>query len=104
MDGYFNAMKAKGFSYESTASVRKMECPYCGFRFSLVYARAIACKGCPKAYYGCSKVRCAKCDHEFPIGYSKDINGRAQERNVSVHMANVIRNDMNEKGIEALNR
>ena len=104
MNGYFNAMEGKGFSYETTASVRKMECPRCGFGFSLVYARAIACKECPKAYSGCSKVRCARCDHEFPIGFSKDVGGIAQERRLAIHMADVIRNDMEEKGIEALSR
>lgn len=104
MNGYFDAMREKGFSYESTASVRKMTCPYCGFSFSLLYARAIACKGCSKAYYGCSKVRCAMCDSEFPLRCSKDINSVAQERRLSAHLASVIKNDMDSKGIEALNR
>ena len=104
MNGYFDVMNGKGFSYESTASVRKMDCPYCGFSFSLVYARAVACRGCSKAYYGCSKVRCAKCDNEFPIGYSKDVVNAHQERQLSIHMANVIRDDLDSKGIEALNR
>ena len=29
---YFEAMRAHGFSYNTTASVRKLECPRCGFR------------------------------------------------------------------------
>lgn len=104
MNGYFNAMQGKGFSYESTASVRKMECPYCGFMFSLVYARAVACRGCSKAYYGCSKVRCARCDNEFPLRTSNDVSGPLQERVLSNHIAGVIRNDLDSRGITVLNR
>lgn len=104
MNGYFNAMQGKGFSYESTASVRKMDCPYCGFSFSLVYARAVACRGCSKAYYGCSKVRCARCDAEFPLRSSNDVNSPIQERVLSDHIAGVIRNDLDSRGITVLNR
>lgn len=64
---YMEAMRQEGFSYGTTDSVTKMECPVCGFRFSLVYARAVACRGCPDACRGCRKVRCARCDSEFPI-------------------------------------
>ena len=46
MNGFFEAMRAKGFSNCTTASVRKLTCPDCGFQFSLVYARAVACQGC----------------------------------------------------------
>lgn len=104
MNGYFNAMQGKGFPYESTASVRKMDCPYCGFSFSLVYARAVACRGCSKAYIGCTKVRCAKCDAEFPMRISNDVNGLLQERVLSEHIAGVIRNDSDSRGIKVLNR
>ncbi|MBO6084403.1 MAG: hypothetical protein J6U12_05080 [Candidatus Methanomethylophilaceae archaeon] len=104
MNGYFSAMQGKGFSYESTGSVRKMDCPNCGFSFSLVYARAVACRGCSKAYYGCSKVRCARCDSEFPLTISKDVANPYQERVMSNHIAGVIRNDMDSKGITVLNR
>lgn len=104
MNGYFGAMERKGFSYETTASVRKVECPRCGFGFSPVYARAVACKGCPRAYRGCDRIRCARCDLEFPLGSSKDVGGALQGRILAEHMADVIRKDMDEKGIEALGR
>lgn len=68
MGTFFQAMNEHGFSDNSTASVRKtLTCPRCGFNFSLVYARAFACQGCSEAMRGCPKVRCNKCDFEFPI-------------------------------------
>lgn len=101
---FFNAMNAKGFSNNTTASVRKFACPRCGFRFSLVYARAIACKGCSKAVTGCTKVRCEKCDCEFPISASPDVQNLIQERTLSDHICAIVNNRYTGQGVEVFNR
>ena len=89
--GFFEAMRGQGFSYNTTASVRRnFTCPRCGFVFSLVYARSFACQGCSEAVMGCSKVRCAKCDCEFPIEASSDVYGRVQERTLADHMGGIV--------------
>ena len=92
---YFEAMRAHGFSYNTTASVRKLQCPRCGFEFSLVYARTFACQGCPMAAMGCDKVRCGKCDNEFPLTQSADIHDRIQQRTLADHITAVV-NERNE--------
>lgn len=84
-------MRERGFSYNTTASVRKnFTCLRCGFVFSLVYARTFACQGCPEATMGCSKVRCSRCDCEFPIEMSSDVFGKVQEKTLSDHMGSII--------------
>ena len=102
---YFDAMKAHGFSYNSTASVRKsLTCPRCGFQFSLVYARTFACQGCSEAVRGCPKVRCAKCDCEFPIGASEDVFGSIQERTLADHINGVVDQRNKDLGIVSVKR
>ncbi|MCD6542814.1 MAG: hypothetical protein J7K38_05810 [Thermoplasmata archaeon] len=45
-----------------------LTCPKCGFRFSLSYGRAFACRGCPSsAIESCGFAKCPRCGHEFPI-------------------------------------
>ncbi len=45
----------------------KIKCPRCGFLFSKMHSRAIACSGCSKSVIGdCEFVRCPRCDHEIP--------------------------------------
>ncbi|MDO5853220.1 MAG: hypothetical protein Q4Q62_04035 [Thermoplasmata archaeon] len=91
MSTYFDVMRSYGFSNNSTASVRKsLTCPRCGFEFSLVYARAFACQGCSEASRGCPKVRCARCDAEFPLQSSTDVVGRVQERTLADHMGSFL--------------
>lgn len=102
---YFDAMKANGFSYNTTASVRKgFVCPRCGFQFSLVYARAFACQGCSEAVRGCSKVRCARCDAEFPIEESCDVHGKVQQRTLADHINNIITERNSGIGVSSTNR
>ncbi len=101
---YFDAMKARGFSYNTTASVRKLRCPRCGFEFSLVYARAIACQGCSEAVRGCPKVRCAKCDAEFPISVSQDVHGKVQERTLADHITRIVGERNHDLGVVSNNR
>jgi len=104
MNGHYEAMKAKGFSYETTASVRKFDCPNCGFKFSLVYARAFACQGCSEVVKGCPKVRCDKCDHEFFIDQMPDINGKEQQRIMSDHICRIVNERYDDLGIKDYNR
>jgi len=48
-------------------SGRMVVCPKCGFKFSLSYARAFACSGCPSSTTGtCGYIRCPRCGNEFP--------------------------------------
>lgn len=102
---YFDAMKAHGFSNNTTASVRKgFVCPRCGFTFSLVYARTFACQGCSEAARGCPKVRCSRCDHEFPIESSADVHGRVQERTLADHMGSIITTRNGDLGIVSTRR
>ena len=88
-DGFARAMKAKGFAYETTESIRKFKCPYCGFEFSLVYARTFACQGCPEALRSCPKVRCAKCDFEFYLNETPRINTKEQQKFMADHLNEV---------------
>lgn len=101
---YFEAMRAHGFSYNTTAAVRKLQCPRCGFEFSLVYARTFACQGCSEASRGCPKVRCNKCDMEFPLQQSNDVHNAVQERTLADHMNNIIVQRNSDLGIVSNNR
>lgn len=102
---YFEAMRSHGFSYNTTASVRKtLVCPRCGFQFSLVYARSIACQGCSEAVRGCPKVRCAKCDCEFPLGTSVDVQDRVQERTLADHITDVVDQRYRNNGVASVKR
>jgi protein-arginine kinase activator protein McsA len=49
------------------ATAEVLRCPECGSAFSLLYARTIACAGCPHTFTECVNVRCPRCDVEFPI-------------------------------------
>lgn len=103
-NAYFEVMQAKGFSYNTTASVRKFQCPRCGFQFSLVYARAIACQGCSEAVKGCPKVRCNKCDYEFFLSETPDVLNKNQERTLADHICGIVNRRDDGLGIEVYNR
>ena len=90
VDGFYQAMRDSGFSYNTTASVKKYKCPYCGFEFSLVYARTFACQGCSEAQKNCPKVRCNKCDSEFPIMEMGHVHNEYQQRNLSEHICRIV--------------
>ncbi|MDR0523233.1 MAG: hypothetical protein LBG62_02270 [Candidatus Methanoplasma sp.] len=104
MNGYYEAMRAKGFSYETTASVRKFACPGCGFMFSLVYARAFACQGCSEAARGCPKVRCGRCDMEFFMSQAPDIGGKGAQRAVSDHICRIVNRRNEDLGVSGRTR
>ncbi len=98
---YYEAMKAHGFSNEATASVRKsFTCPRCGFVFSLVYARAFACQGCSEAVKGCPKVRCNKCDYEFFIRESTEIQNDLEQRFMSDHICKIVTKRREDQGVQ----
>ncbi len=101
---YFEAMRAHGFSYNTTASVRKLTCPRCGFQFSLVYARTFACQGCSEAVRGCPKVRCDKCDMEFPLQESPDVYNKVQERTLADHITRIVDDRNQSFGLSSNNR
>lgn len=97
-DAFAETMKKKGFSYETTESLRKFKCPYCGFEFSLVYARTFACQGCSEALRSCPKVRCEKCDTEFFINETPRINGKVQQKFMADHICEVVEDYRNRYG------
>lgn len=103
-NAYFEAMQAKGFSFNTTASVRKFDCPRCGFGFSLAYARAIACSGCSESVKNCPKVRCAKCDWEFNLRDTPDVFGKVQENTLADHICKIVNRRNEGTGIEVFNR
>jgi len=90
VDSFYEAMRTKGFSYNTTASLKKFKCPYCGFEFSMMYARTFACQGCSEAWKNCPKLRCAKCDTEFPITETPQIHNEYQQRNISEHISKIV--------------
>jgi len=101
MDGYWEAMKQKGFGPNTMRSVRKtITCPNCGFVFSLTYARTFACRGCPEAVGSCPKVRCAKCDNEFFLREMNEVGDAYREHHLAEHMANVVDDYYKGRGIK----
>ena len=62
----------------------------------------IGCK--TEAAKGCPKVRCAKCDMEFPLQHSADVHNAIQERTLADHMNNIIVQRNNDLGIVSNNR
>jgi len=104
MNGFYETMRAKGFSYETTASVRKFACPNCDFRFSLVYARTFACQGCSEAVKGCPKVRCNKCDYEFFINETPEIKGKENQRIMADHICRIVNDRYDSLGIKKYSR
>jgi hypothetical protein len=90
LDGYYMAMRAKGFSRNTIDSVRKQHCPNCHFEFALVYGRTTACRGCAEVVNNCPKVRCPKCDHEWFIKDVSHINDKYRGRAVENHVSDVV--------------
>ena len=90
VDGFYEAMRSKGFSYNTTASLKKFKCPYCEFEFSMMYARTFACQGCSEANKNCPKLRCAKCDTEFFIKETPQVHNDYQQRNISEHIGRIV--------------
>lgn len=73
-------------------SVETIKCPKCGKEFSLIYARAIACWGCPKSVMNCTLVRCPYCDTEIPLEKLRFIEKRGEAFSMAKYLSDVIRN------------
>jgi hypothetical protein len=89
-DGYYQAMRASGFSRNTVDSLRKQKCPNCSFEFALVYGRTTACRGCAEALNNCPKVRCPKCDFEWFIKDMEHIGDKYQGRSVETHISEIV--------------
>jgi len=100
VDGFYEAMRQKGFSYSTTASLKKFKCPYCGFEFSMIYARTFACQGCSEAWKNCPKLRCAKCDAEFFMTETPQVNNEIQQKLLSEHITKVVTKFNTEQGFK----
>jgi len=71
-------------------STRMVKCPMCGSEFSLVYARAIACIGCPDSVRGCELVRCPNCDREFELKIAGIASTKEGSRSLAERMSRVL--------------
>ena len=89
-DGYYMAMRAKGFSSNTMDTIRKQHCPNCNFEFALVYGRTTACRGCAEALNNCPKIRCPKCDHEWFMREVDDIANKNREHEVADHISGIV--------------
>ncbi|MBP8685696.1 MAG: hypothetical protein KBH31_02415 [Methanomassiliicoccales archaeon] len=98
MDGYYQAMRSRGFSRDTVDSIRRFKCPNCGFEFSITYARTFACRGCPEVMNNCPKVRCSKCDYEFYFRETPHITGKLREREVSHHISAIVEDYYKQQG------
>lgn len=78
-------------SKRTRKSLEMIKCPKCGKEFSLVYARAIACWGCPKSTMNCALVRCPYCDTEIPLERLKFISGKGEAFSMAKYLSDIIR-------------
>ncbi|RLE77520.1 MAG: hypothetical protein DRJ56_02195 [Thermoprotei archaeon] len=78
-------------SREARKSLELVRCPKCGREFSLIYARAMACWGCPRAAMSCTLVRCPYCDAEFPLESLRTMRGRGEAQSVARYLSRVVR-------------
>ena len=92
-------MAKRGFSKESTESIRKFKCPVCNFEFSMLYGRTFACQGCSKAVSGCPKLRCPKCDCEFWIKETPQVKNEIQQRIMADHICKAVNEYRDRRGL-----
>jgi uncharacterized Zn ribbon protein len=87
---------------KTTLTSQKMvNCPNCNFEFSLTYARAIACQGCPMSVSGCENVRCPNCDSEFTMQDANITTSMAAQKYMGKHISKVLSQYYNEFGESA---
>ena len=87
---------------ETTLTSQKtVHCPNCMFEFSLTYARAIACQGCPMSVSGCENVRCPRCDSEFTLQDVNITTNAAAQRYMGKHISKVLSQYYDEFGESA---
>jgi DNA-directed RNA polymerase subunit RPC12/RpoP len=82
-------MKQAGVTPQLMKTTKKITCPRCGHEFSLFQSRAIACKGCPDASFGCQKARCLRCDFEFPLA-GPLVPNKYGQKYISGYMNNIL--------------
>jgi hypothetical protein len=75
---------------ETLSSSKTVKCPNCNFEFSLYYARAFACQGCPMSVAGCENVRCPKCDTEFSLDKVNITANTASTKHMGQHMSKLM--------------
>lgn len=70
-------------------ATRTLKCTKCGFEFSIFYARAVACRGCPEAILGCEYTRCPRCDNEFPISQIGIASSKRDTRELATYTSQI---------------
>jgi len=88
-DQYIQKMRTK-HGINVPESSKTLKCPKCGFVFNIIYGRAIACSGCPRAATGCKLARCPQCDFEFPLEGVMSRNGIQRMSNTFSRYYNTI--------------
>ncbi len=64
-------------------TARLVKCPECNAEFSLLWARAISCQGCPDSVRGCELARCPKCDTEWDLRTLRIVYSKFEKRRVA---------------------
>jgi uncharacterized protein (DUF2225 family) len=77
-------------SEEVLSSSKTIKCPVCNYEFSLYYARAVACEGCPLTVRGCENVRCPRCDNEFSLNALNISNNKTGSRHMGQYMSKLL--------------
>ncbi|MGC8816908.1 MAG: hypothetical protein ACP5PX_03770 [Candidatus Hadarchaeum sp.] len=79
-------------------ATRNLKCPKCGFEFSLIYARAVACRGCPESVLGCEYTRCPRCDNEFSINQVGLTTSKKDTRDLATYTSEIFSSYCNDFG------
>jgi hypothetical protein len=83
-------MQMAGVTPNLLRSKRMIICPKCNYKFSLMYSRAIACRGCSAAVNGCNLVRCPNCDYGFTIVDSGLARTKKSAKTLDKYMARIL--------------
>jgi len=83
-------MSSPPVSQDVLTSSKTIKCPTCNYEFSLYYARAVACEGCPLAVRGCENVRCPRCDNEFSLNAVSLSGDKTSSRHMGQYMSKLM--------------
>ena len=83
-------LRKMGGSPKLLKTTRTLKCQKCGHEFSLLYARAIACRGCPEAVLGCEYARCPRCDNEFAVNEIGLASTKAGKKELAAYASNIV--------------
>lgn len=64
-------------------TAKLVKCPECHAEFSLLWARAVSCTGCPDSVRGCELARCPKCDTEWDLRTLRIVYSKFEKRRVA---------------------